>query len=300
MRKLTALIALLLICTLLFGCSKTGGTVVVGAKDYTEQHILGHILALLIEDNTSLSVSLTMDLSSEVVFAGLTTGAIDLYVEYSGTVYATHLKNYVRRTGTDEAIDPDEIFGVSKKSLNDDHDIFLMERLGFNNTYIIAVRKETASQYNLRTISDLAQVSSDFVFGGSSEILTRSDGIPNLKRVYDMSFKEVKAKDGIARYTAIINDEVQVTEAYSTDGMLLEYELVVLEDNKNFFPPYEAAILIRNDTIAEHPELTTVLNKLTGLLTDDIMRSLNYKVDVLGADPKDVAEAFLRENNLIR
>jgi len=101
-------------------------------------------------------------------------------------------------------------------------------------------------------------------------------------------------------FFAIENDEVQVIEAFSTDGMLLEYSLIVLQDDKNFFPPYHAVTLIRDEVAQKHPELTDVLNMLTGLLSDDIMRGLNYEVDVRGHDPKDVAEKFLRENNLIR
>jgi len=300
MRKLLLLTVFLLILAMLAGCSGAGGSVVVGAKDYTEQHILGNILALLIEKNTNLSVSLITDMSTDVIFAGIRTGALDVYVDYSGTIYANHISLLAGNHDINEAVSADEVFEVSRKALIDNYNLHMMDKLGFNNTYGIAVRADTAAEFNLRTISDLAKVSSDFIFGGGSEILIRSDGIPNMKIVYDMDFKDLIAMDGVDRFIAVANNEVQVAEAFSTDGALLEFDLVVLEDDKHFFLPYHAAVIIRDEVVQEHPELTEILSRLTGLLTDDTMRNLNYLVDVQGEDPRDVAEGFLRENNLIR
>jgi len=298
MRKLWAILAFMLVCAVIAGCSRSDGSVVIGAKDYTEQYILGNILALLIEENTNLDVSLKTDLGSDILFAGVTRDTIDIYIDYTGTIYANHLNFYDRLP--DDSVSADEIFNMSQRALMDEYNILMLDKLGFNNTYALAVQVETAAQNNLSTISDLARVSSDFIFGGGNEILSRSDGIPQLKILYDMSFKNEIVLNGNDRYFAIGNDEVQVIEAFSTDGMLLEYSLVVLQDDKNFFPPYHAVTLIRDEVAQKHPELIDVLNKLTGLLNDDTMRSLNYKVDVRGHDPKDVAEEFLRENNLIR
>jgi osmoprotectant transport system permease protein len=131
------------------------------------------------------------------------------------------------------------------------------------------------------------------VFGGGFEILNRNDEIPQLKIAYDLTFKEERAVEGVLRYSAIENNETQVTEAFSTDGMLLEYDLTVLEDDKKFFPPYHAAPVIREETAEKYPELTAALGKLTGALSDDAMRELNYNVDVLKQNPRDVAAEFL-------
>jgi len=300
MRKIMLIIAFFIVFAMLAGCSKSGGSIVVGAKDYTEQFVLGNILTLLIEKNTNLTVSLITDMSSDVIFAGITTGAIDLYVEYTGTAYSNHLKLYTGNADDGETRSAEEIFNFTKEILRENFSILMMDKLGFNNTYIMAVKSDKAAEHNLRTISDLASVSSNYIFGGSSEILSRNDGIPNLKIVYDMDFKDIKVLDGVDRYIAIANDDVQITEAFSTDGMLLEYELAILDDDKQFFPPYHAAIVIREEIAEEHPELMEVLEKLSGLLTDDVMRTLNHKVDVLGMEPKEVAEGFLRVNNLIR
>ena len=137
------------------------------------------------------------------------------------------------------------------------------------------------------------------IFGGSVEIITRSDGLPNLKRLYDMYFKEERMLHNVERYSAIANDEVQVSEVFATDGQITEYNLVVLVDDKSYFPPYHGVVVIRRDLAERHPVLVEVLGRLEGRLTDEVMRGLNHKVDVLGASPKDVAENFLRENGLI-
>jgi len=300
MKKLWSIIAIVLILIVLTGCSRSKGSVVIGAKDYTEQHILGNILALLIERNTDIETTLKVDLGSNMIFAGLVADIIDIYVDYTGTIYANHLNFYDSHSDFNEAASGDAIFEITKKALTEDHNILLLDRLGFNNTYALAVRAETAAEFNLSTISDLANVSSDFLFGGGNEILNRSDGIPTLKILYDMSFKAEVVLNGNDRYKAIAENDVQVIEAFSTDGMLLEYSLVVLEDDKHFFPPYHAVPLIRDEIAQEYPEIVDILNKLVGVMTDDIMRNLNYKVDVLGLSPRDVAEEFLKEMNLIR
>jgi osmoprotectant transport system substrate-binding protein len=233
------------------------------------------------------------DMTSGVIFAGIRTGVIDLYVEYTGTIYAS----YLTLSHTD---DPKEVHEISERELSSRYNLLMLDPLGFNNTFCLAVRTDIATQFNLRTFSDLATVSSELIIGGSTEFLTRFDGLPNLKKLYDMSFKDEVVLSGTERYTAIAANEIQVTDAFSTDGLLLEHDLVVLEDDKSFFPPYEGVIIIRQDAAEEHPELLDVLEKLAGRLSDDVMRDLNYRVDVLGESPSDVAEWFLRENGFIR
>ena len=292
MRKLQLIFALLLILVMLAGCSAQKEPIVVGAKYYTEQEILGNILILLIEEHTNLEPIARTNMSSHVIFAAVTTGAIDVYVEYTGTIFGS----YLNQTDT---LSAQEVFNVSSRELSEQYDLRLLDPLGFNNTFCLAVRPETAAEYNLRTFSDLATVSSNLIFGGSAEILYRHDGLPNLKRVYDMSFKGEMEFADESRYQAIADDVVQVTEAFSTDGSLLEHELVVLEDDKNFFPPYEGVVIIRGEIAEKHPGLVDVLSKLSGVFTDSIMRDLNYRVDVQGEDPTDVARDFLREIGLI-
>jgi len=285
---------LLIACIMLAGCasSRQQKNIIVGSKDYTEQFIMGNILALFIEEHTNFSVTLRDNIVTHVIFAAIGTGAVDVYVEYTGTIYASHL----RRTGTH---DPDEVYDISARELMDRYDLRILDPLGFNNTFGLAMRTETAAEHNIITFSDLAEVSSEFIFGGSAEMIGRSDGLPNVQRVYDMQFKGTKFAEEKDRYTVLMNDEAQVIEIHSTEGMLAVHDVLVLEDDKNAFPPYYGVVLIRNEIAEEHPELIELLDRLSGTLTDDIVRDLNYRADVLGMSPRDVAEAFLRENNLI-
>jgi len=275
------------------GCSpKQQGSIIVGSKDYTEQFIMGNILALYIEAHTNFSVTLRDNIVTHVIFAAISTGAVDVYVEYTGTIYGSHL----RRSGSS---DPDEVYDISARELMERYDLRILDPLGFNNTFGLAMRTETADEFNIVTFSDLAEVSSEFIFGGSAEMIGRSDGLPSVQRVYDMNFKATIFAEEKDRYTVLMNDDAQVIEIHSTEGMLAVHDVVVLEDDKNVFPPYYGVVIIRNELAEEHPELIELLDKLSGTLTDDIVRELNYRVDVLGESPRDVAEAFLRDNNLI-
>jgi glycine betaine/choline ABC-type transport system substrate-binding protein len=175
----------------------------------------------------------------------------------------------------------------------------MLEPLGFNNTYTLSVRPDTAARYGLKTYSDLAKVSGSLILGATFEIYNRNDGIPALKQAYNMAFKEEKAVESTLRYTAIANDDIQVTNAFATDGLLREYNLTVLEDDKNFFPPYHAAVIIREDTAKKYPEVVPLLQKLAGILDDQAMRQLNYQVDVQKANPADVARDFLKARGLL-
>jgi len=293
MKKISLLILLLVIYGMLTGCSDNKREIIVGTKDYTEQYILGNILTLYIEENTDFRVTLKTDLASSIIFAAIRTGVVDVYVDYSGTIYGSYLIRSETKT-------PDEIFNIAASTLSENYALHMFDPLGFNNSYSLAVRKNTSEEYGLKTISDLAEVSMNFTFGASAEFLIRNDGAPNLKILYDMAFKEEIVVDGVHRYEAIANDVVQVTEAFTTDGHLLTHDLVILEDDKDFFPPYEGAVIIRDELLKEHPELYELLSILSGKISNETMRTLNYRVDVHDESPRDVAEYFLAQHNLIR
>ena len=293
MKRFNIILVLLLALLLLNGCSADEKTIVVGAKDYTEQDVLGNILSILVEDNTDIKVIYKHEMSSNIIFEAAKSGDIDLYSDYTGTVYGNYL-NY------SEMKSADEVYDISVRELEERFGLLMLEPLGFNNTYCLAVMPELAEKHNLKTYSDLAAVSDELVFGGSFEILNRNDGIPNLKKTYEMAFKDEKAIDGVLRYTAIENNETQITEAFSTDGMLVSYSLVVLEDDKSFFPPYHAAPVIRVETAEKYPELLELLKKLSDKIDDDTMRSLNYKVDVEKRNPNEVAREFLKSIDLAK
>jgi len=276
----------------IFGNSSEEKVIVIGAKDYTEQNILGHIYSELIKSSTDITVDLKTELGSQVVFTAITNEEVDLYVDYTGTVYGSIL-------GLSGENDSQTVYEICVAELYEQYHLLMLDPLGFNNTYTLSVREDTAEKYGLETFSDLAKVSDKLILGATFEILNRNDGIPNLIKMYDMTFKDMIGIDGTPRYTAIVNDETQVTDAFSTDGLLLQYDLVVLEDDKGFFPPYYAAPVLRPEILVTYPELEAVLDKLTGILDDDSMRDLNYQVDVLKRAPKDVAIEFLKSKGLI-
>lgn len=268
--------------------------IVIGSKNFTEQLILGNMLADLIENKTDLKVERKLNLGgSQVAFSALNKGDIDLYVEYTGTGLVNILNLPPKN-------DPEQVYNIVQEQFIKKYGIEQLEPLGFNNTYALAVRQDTADQYGLNTISDLAKVSGELILGPTLEFPNRDDGLIGLSKTYNMNFKDVKAVDGGLRYTALENDKSDVIDAFSTDGLLEAFQLKVLEDDKHFFPPYYAVPVIKQETLKEHPELKKAINSLAGKLTDEKMRGLNYKVDSLKQSPAKVAKEFLKTEGLIK
>ncbi|MDZ5034901.1 glycine betaine ABC transporter substrate-binding protein, partial [Clostridium perfringens] len=149
----------------------------------------------------------------------------------------------------------DEVYNVMKDRFKEDYGIEVLNPMGFNNTYAMAVTKETADKYNLKTVSDLAKISSELVAGPTIEFANREDGLLGINKAYNMGFKTVKPIDGGLRYTALNSNETQVIDAFTTDGLIEQFKLTVLEDDKNFFPPYYAVPIINEKTLEKFPEL---------------------------------------------
>jgi osmoprotectant transport system permease protein len=274
--------------------ASAGDKIVIGSKNFSEQIILGNMLADLVESKTDIEVERKMNLGgSQVAFSALKNGDIDMYVEYTGT----GLVNILNQSPQS---DSDKVYDYVKKEFKKNYGIDMLKPLGFNNTYALAIRQDTAQQYNLNTISDLAKVSGSMIMGPTIEFPNREDGLIGLSETYNLNFKEVKAVDGGLRYTALDNHKSDVIDAFSTDGLIEEFGLKVLEDDKNFFPPYYAVPIIKAETLKEHPELEEALNSLAGKLTDDKMRELNFKVDSLKQSPAKVAKEFLQQEGIIK
>lgn len=271
---------------------KSDNVIRVGSKDFTEQEILCYMTSQAIENNTDIDVENECNLGgAQVVFSALTNDNIDLYIDYAGTDYTDILKHK-------PISDVDKVYKTIKKEMKEKYDIEVLNQMAFNNTYALAVTKETAQKYNLATISDLTRVSNDLIIAPTLEFINREDGLPGLEKEYGLSFKDTIGIDGSPRYTALQNNNAQVIDAFTTDGLLKKFNLVVLEDDKNFFPPYYAIPLVRSDTLKEYPEIEKVLNALGPYLTDEIMQDLNYQVDELGKSPEKVATDFLNMINL--
>lgn len=267
--------------------------IVIGSKNYNEQLILGNMLASLIEHDTDYKVEKKLNLGgTNVVFNAMKSGDVDLYVEYTGTGLVDIMKQ-------NSIPDKNKVYNVVKNFFDKKYNMEWLKPLGFNNTYVLSMKKKLADEYNINTISDLSKLSNNFTLGSTMEFLNRTDGYLGLQKTYNINFKDTKGLDGGLRYSALNKNETQVTDAFSTDGLLKKFDLKTLKDDKNFFPPYYAVPVVKEETLKKYPKLKSVLEKLGGIINEDEMRTLNYKVDN-GQDPKKVAEDFLRNKGLIK
>jgi len=296
MLKLIMPIFLGVLLIVLAGCSAVNGKdkVVVVGKDFTEQDIMANLVGILLEKNTNLNVEIKPFLGgTDVCFNAVKNGSADLYVEYTGT-------GLVNILGMEATSDPDHAYAVVKDEFAKKYKLEWLQPIGFNNTYAIAVREETADQFHLTKVSDLQNHADQLVLGTNQEFLERPDGLKGLEQTYGFKFRDVKAMNVGLKYSAISERKVDVIDAYSTDGQLIKHNLVLLEDDKQFFPPYYAAPLVRQDTLEKYPEIKEVLDKLAGRIDDHEMAVLNAQVDVDKKKAKDVAEQWLREEGLIQ
>lgn len=266
----------------------------IGSLMFTEQIILGNMVSDLIEENTNIKVNRKLGLGgTQIVFQALQKGNIDLYIEYTGTIYASILKY----TPTN---DIRYVYDISKKDCSDKYNIDVMKPFNFNNTYVLAIREDTAQEYNLKSISDIIPFSDDLVFCGTIEFMNRLDGITGLTNTYKMRFKNSIAIDDAPRYIAIASKEVDIVTAFSTDGLIKKFSLVTLKDDRNFFPPYYAVPVMRHEVVESYPEVVSLLENLGDNLTEEVMLDLNYQVDELQRDPRTVAREFLLNNGFIK
>ena len=215
-----------------------------------------------------------------------------MYVDYTGTLLVNVMKHAPIK-------DADEAYNVVKDTMEKENQLTLLDPLGFNNTYTLAMMPETAEKYGINTISDLTKYGKEFTFSPTLEFENREDGLVGLSRDYGLKFKDVKAMNGSLRYTALDNNESQVIDAFLTDGLIKKFNLKILEDDKNFFVPYYAAPLVREDTLKKYPELEKVMNMFSGKINEETMRELNYQVDELGKSPEEVAHSFLVKEGLV-
>ncbi|OGO78155.1 MAG: glycine/betaine ABC transporter substrate-binding protein [Clostridiales bacterium GWB2_37_7] len=260
-------------------------TVVIGGKNFTEQDILVYMMEAIIEDKTDINVETKGFLGgTNVVAQALEKGDLDIYPEYTGT-------GLINILGLETMTDPDAVYQTVKKKYEEDKNIIWLAPFGFNNTYTLAMTKENADRLGIETFSDLAKYASELTLGSTHEFIERPDGYDGLKKIYGMEFKSVKGLDPGLTYAAVKDGKVDVNDAFATDGRIPAFNLKILKDDKNYFPPYYAAPIIRKDTLEKHPELGDALALLSGKLSDNTMSKLNAQVDLDGKSAKDVAVA---------
>lgn len=273
--------------------NSTHKTVHIASKAYTEQYVLGHILEEYIQDQTDYHVDFTGGISggTPTIQGGMAKGDFDLYSDYTGVVWMTVLSN--------SGLYDESMFNQLNNQLKSELSETMLPSYGFENTYAIAVPKAVAEKYNLKTISDLRAVAGQLTFGAESDYFSRADGFDNLTSTYGLKFKDTMDLDVSLKYDAVEQGKIDVVEVYTTDGRLYGSDLVILDDDLNFFPSYYAVPIIREESLKEYPELIPVLNKLKGKITTEDMIKMNYEVDVEKKDPKDVAHEFLIQKGLI-
>ncbi|HWC73401.1 MAG TPA: glycine betaine ABC transporter substrate-binding protein [Gemmatimonadales bacterium] len=263
--------------------------IVVGSKNFTESDLLAEIVAQHIEHRTGLPVERRLHLGgSFVCHQAITTGAIDIYVEYTGTAFTAILKQ-------PPIADPDSVFRFVNAEYERRFRVRWTAPFGFDNTFAILVRQADATRYHLRTISDLAGVAPRLKAGFGYEFLERQDGFPGLARVYGLRFAQPPTSMDLGLTTrALADGKVDVIAGNSTDGQIVALNLVQLADDRGYFPPYQAAPVVRDALLEQHPAIARALAELGGKISEAEMRRLNALADVERRDIADIARDWLR------
>ena len=270
--------------------------VVVASKPFGESYLLAELFAQLLED-AGIPVERRPGLgATEVAFAALRTDAIDVYPEYTGTGLIA-----VLRDSASDAMraDPRLAFSRVAREFEARYGVRWLPPLGFQNGYAIAVRRETAARFGLRTLSDLATHGDSLSAGFTNDFIGRSDGLAGLRAAYGLALRDVRPLAPAVKYQALDGGAVDVIDGYSTDGLLARFDLVTLEDDRHFFPPYEAAALVSPRVVASRPEVMAVLVRLSGRITEPMVRSWNRRVEVEREPIPAVARAALVELALV-
>ncbi|MBD0305123.1 MAG: ABC transporter substrate-binding protein [Nitrospiraceae bacterium] len=269
------------------GCGRSDHTIVVGSKNFTEQVILGELLAQQIEAKTDLQVSRKLNLGGTFIcHQALVAGQIDTYVEYTGTALTAILN-------APPSGDPDAAYRTVQEAYRERFHLQWLPPLGFNNTFAILIRDEDASKLGVRTISQLAEHASKLQAGFGYEFLERADGLRALAHTYGLRFAEPpRVMDLALTYQALADRKVDVIAGDSTNGLITSLGLAVLRDDRHYFPSYQAAPIVSEATAARLPQVRDALSALAGTITDDDMRRLNYQVDGRRRNVKEVVGEF--------
>ena len=273
--------------------SKKDKTINIATKPMTEGYILGQMLTELIEQDTDLKVNITNGVGGGTsnIHPAIVKGEFDLYPEYTGTSWEAVLKK--------EASYDESKFDELQKEYKEKYNLEYVNLYGFNNTYGLAVNKDIAEKYNLKTYSDLAKVSNNLIFGAEYDFFEREDGYKELQKVYNIDFKKKIDMDIGLKYQAMKDKKIDVMVIFTTDGQLAVSDVIVLEDDKKMYPSYRAGTVVRSEILSEYPELKPVLEKLNNILDDKTMADLNYQVESKGKKPEDVARGYLQEKGLL-
>jgi osmoprotectant transport system substrate-binding protein len=281
------------VCTAVLLSCDSEHTVVIGSKNFTEQIILGELLAQQIEARTDLRVKRQFNLGGTfVVHQALVSGQIDAYVEYTGTALTAILR-------APPSTDRDTVYRTVQDAYHQRYTVEWLPPLGFTNTFAIMIRTKDATQLGIHTLSQLAKRAPQWQAAFGYEFLEREDGFPGLAKVYGLRFVErPRVMDLALTYQALADRKVDVIAGDSTNGLVTALDLTVLEDDKQYFPAYQAAPVVSDRALTHFPELQTILSALGGTITDEDIRRLNYEVDGKRRDVSAVVKAFRSDKRL--
>ncbi|UFJ41739.1 glycine betaine ABC transporter substrate-binding protein [Brevibacillus humidisoli] len=279
------------------GGNEAKGTITVGGKDFTEQHLLSKITAIYLKEK-GYNVEEASNMGSSVVRSALENGQIDLYWEYTGTALVIYQK---------QAVETDPVKAYEKvKEKDKENKLAWLNKANFNNTYAILMSQDKSDELGIKSISDLAKyVKSDpsaLKFASNAEFYAREDGIKGLEKHYGFQFptENVVKMDSGLLYNALKEKQVDVSVGFATDGRIKGFNLVALEDDKFFFPAYNGAPVVRQEVLDKYPELADLLNQIADKLDTETMMKLNYTVDVEHKDVAEVAREWLTSQQLIK
>ncbi|NEQ29588.1 MAG: quaternary ammonium transporter [Leptolyngbya sp. SIO4C5] len=291
-----ALLAFLVAATVVAcqgGSEPDDSAIRVGSKDFTEQLILGEMYAIALED-AGFEVERNLNLGgTPVAQAALENSEIDLYPEYTGTGLLTVLKQPV-------SSDQQAVYDTVSNQYQENFNLVWLEPAPMNNTQALAMTQAQSEALGITTISEMAAQADELVMIGPPEFEVREDGLPGLQQAYgDFELEAYKAVDAGLRYQGLVDGEADVAVAFATDGEISAFDLVLLEDDQNLFPPYQVAPVVRQEAIETNPEIAEVLNGIAPLLTNEAMQQLNYEVTGEGREPAEVAREFLLESGVV-
>jgi len=268
-------------------------TIIIGHKSYTEQRVLGEIYSLLIEEYTDYNTKVLEFGSTQIAFEALNNDEIDIYPEYTGSAYLAILHK-------SEIFDSKTTYDIVAKELKKLYDIEMLEPLKFNNTFSLIAKPDFLDKYEIKNISDLKKYSGRFTLASEYSFLDRQDGAPGIEVKYGVSFKDPKGMDLGLILSAVGNGKVDIGVGYSTDGRIEKQKLKIIIDDKNLFPPYNVAPIMKGPFKNRFPKSLEAINLLAGKISNEKMQKLNLKASESHGDLRIIAKEFLKKEGLIK
>lgn len=297
MKKISLLFTSILLLFILSSCGGSDKQITIGSKSFTEQYLFAKMTSILLEEE-GFDVDEMNDLGSTALRQALENKQVDLTWDYVGTGLVTYL-------GEEPMTDPEEAFNTLNEIDQAENDIVWTNLNEVDNTYTLMMREDHAAELDIQSISDLANYINEnpeeLSIATNAEFSNRSDGLPGVEEAYGFEFSpgNVREMETGLTYNALRDEEVDVAVGFATDGRIDAFGFINLEDDQSFFPSYNAAAVMTTEIYEEYPEIEEILAPLSDLLTSEVMRGLNYEVDIEDRSIDEVAREFLVENNLI-